>query len=51
LSIVTGNAAGNITYYFYGLGLIGELTDDWNYSLPNGSTPRANWLMQRVKSP
>ena len=35
-------AAGELTTtYLYGLGPIGELTDVWNYSLPDGSnTPR-----------
>jgi RHS repeat-associated protein len=38
---LSADAAGNATYYLYGLGPIGELTDAWNYSLPDGSnTPR-----------
>ncbi len=39
--VLSANAAGNVTFYLYGLGPIGELTDAWNYSLPDGSnTPR-----------
>lgn len=39
--VLSADAAGNVTYYLYGLGPIGELTDAWNYSLPDGSnTPR-----------
>jgi hypothetical protein len=39
--VLSADAAGNVTYYLYGLGPIGELTTDWNYSLPDGSnTPR-----------
>jgi len=39
--VLSANAAGNVTYYLYGLGPIGELTTDWNYSLPDGAgSPR-----------
>ena len=39
--VLSANAAGNTTFYLYGLGPIGELTDVWNYSLPDGgNTPR-----------
>jgi hypothetical protein len=39
--VLSTDAAGNVTYYLYGLGPIGELTDTWNYSLPDGgNTPR-----------
>jgi hypothetical protein len=39
--VLSADAAGNITFYLYGLGLVGELTDIWNYSLPDGgNTPR-----------
>jgi RHS repeat-associated protein len=39
--VLSADAAGNITFYLYGLGPIGELTDAWNYSLPDGgNTPR-----------
>ncbi len=39
--VLSANAAGNVTYYLYGLGPIGELTTDWAYPLPDGAgTPR-----------
>jgi|GEM_PF-2063871 len=39
--VLSADAAGNVTYYLYGLGPIGELTDAWSYSLPDGAgTPR-----------
>ncbi len=38
---LTADSSGNTTYYLYGRGAIGEKTNVWNYSLPDGSnTPR-----------
>jgi RHS repeat-associated protein len=38
---LTADSAGNTTFYLYGLGAIGEKTDAWSYSLPDGTnTPR-----------
>ncbi|MCI0555382.1 MAG: hypothetical protein L0287_30935, partial [Anaerolineae bacterium] len=38
---LTAEATGNTTYYLYGLGSIGEETNAWSYSLPDGmNTPR-----------
>jgi RHS repeat-associated protein len=39
--VLSANTAGNVTYYLYGLGPIGELTTAWAYSLlDGGNTPR-----------
>ena len=39
--LLTAESAGNTTFYLYGLGAIGEKTDAWSYSLPDGTnTPR-----------
>ena len=38
---LSADAAGNVTYYLYGLGAISEKTASWSYSLSDGSnTPR-----------
>ena len=38
---LTAESAGNTTFYLYGLGAIGEETNAWSYSLPDGTnTPR-----------
>jgi hypothetical protein len=49
--VLSADAAGNVTYYLYGLGPIGELTTDWNYSLPDGSNTPRQLPMPTVKSP
>ena len=39
--MLSADATGNVTYYLYGLGPIGELTTAWAYSLSDGgNTPR-----------
>jgi len=35
--VLAAASADNSTFYLYGVGLIGELTDNWSYSLPDGS--------------
>lgn len=35
--VLAAASADNSTFYLYGMGLIGELTDNWSYSLPDGS--------------
>ena len=38
---LTAESNGNTTFYLYGLGAIGEETNAWSYSLPDGTnTPR-----------
>ena len=38
---LSAEASGNTTFYLYGLGVIGEKTNAWSYSLPDGlNTPR-----------
>ncbi len=38
---LTAESGGNNTFYLYGLGAIGEKTNEWAYSLPDGTnTPR-----------
>ena len=38
---LTAKSGGNTTFYLYGLGAIGEETNAWSYSLPDGTnTPR-----------
>ena len=38
---LTAESNGNTTFYLYGLGAIGEETNSWRYSLPDGTnTPR-----------
>jgi hypothetical protein len=38
---LTAETGGSNTYYLYGLGAIGEKTDAWSFSLPDGiNTPR-----------
>ena len=34
---LTATSNNNTTFYLYGLGVIGEKTTDWNYSLPDGT--------------
>ena len=33
---LTAESNGNTTFYLYGLGAIGEETNAWNFSLPDG---------------
>ena len=38
---LTAESSGNTTFYLYGLGAVGEKTNAWSYSLPDGTnTPR-----------
>jgi hypothetical protein len=44
---LTAESDGNTTSYLYGLGVIAEETNEWNYALPDGgNTPRQLTDMQ-----
>ncbi len=39
--VLTATSGGNTTFYLYGMGAVGQLTDSWVYDLPDGTnTPR-----------
>ena len=39
--VLTATSGGNTTFYLYGLGAVGQLTDSWAYDLSDGTnTPR-----------